>query len=73
MIFTPDEVNLMCIYDTSDRERLIKEMGRSFKLVEDKELADIMWSAIGKLGSMTDTEYSELELVPTITDEDTEE
>lgn len=73
MTFTPDEINLMCIYDTSDRERLIREMGRSFKLVEDKELADIMWSAIGKLGSMTDKEYSELELVPTITDEDTEE
>lgn len=73
MTFTPDEVNLMCIYDTSNRERLIKEMGCSFKLVEDKELADIMWSAISKLGSMTDTEYSELELAPTITDEDTEE
>lgn len=73
MTFTPDEVNLMCIYDTSDRKRLIKEMGRSFKLVEDKELADIMWSAIGKLGNMTDEEYSELELVPTITDEDMEE
>lgn len=73
MTFTPDEINLMCIYDTSDRERLIKEMGRSFKLVEDKELADIMWSAIGKLSSMTDEEYSELALVPTITDEDMEE
>lgn len=73
MTFTPDEVNLMCIYDTSNRERLIKEMGRSFKLVEDKKLADIMWSAIGKLGSMTDEEYSELELVPTITDEDMED
>ena len=73
MTLTPDEVNLMCIYDTSNRERLIREMGRSFKLVEDKELADIMWSAIGKLGNMTDEEYSELELVPTITDEDTEE
>lgn len=73
MTFTPDEVNLICIYDTSNRERLIREMGHSFKLVEDKELADIMWSAIGKLGSMTDKEYSELELVPTITDEDMEE
>ncbi len=73
MTFTPDEVNLICIYDTSNRERLIKEMGRSFKLVADKELADIMWSAIRKLGSMTDTEYSELELMPTITDEDTED
>ena len=73
MTFTPDEVNLMCIYDTSNRKRLIKEMGRSFKLVEDKELADIMWSAISKLGSMTEEEYSELELAPTITDEDTED
>ncbi len=73
MTFTPDEINLICIYDTSNREYLIREMGRSFKLVEDKELADIMWSAISKLGSMTDDEYSELELVPTITDEDMEE
>lgn len=71
MTFTLDEVNLMCIYDTSNRKRLIKEMRRSFQLVEDKELADIMWSAISKLSSMTDTEYSGLELAPTITDEDT--
>lgn len=27
MTFTPDEINLMCIYDTSNREHLIKEMG----------------------------------------------
>ena len=73
MTFTPDEINLICIYDTSNREYLIMEMGRSFKLVEDKELADIMCSAISKLGSMTDDEYSELELVPTMPDEDMEE
>lgn len=73
MTFTPDEVNLMCIYDVSSRKRLIMEMERSFKSVEDNELADIMRSAISKLTSMTDTEYSKLELAPTITDADMED
>ena len=65
-LFTPDEINLMCIYDTGRRMGLLFELYdvASYLSEEDKELAALIHSTIEKLCNMTDAEYDLLELYP---------
>ena len=51
MIFTNDEMNLMCIYDTGTRTGLIDAMSEMKKELaqEETELRDMTDSAIDKL------------------------
>ena len=64
--FTPDEINLMCIYDTGSRMGLLFELHdvSSYLSEEDQELSVLIHSTIEKLCSMTDAEYDLLELYP---------
>lgn len=41
MTFSQDEINLMCIYDTSDKTELLKELRFSVPYIEDTELKEI--------------------------------
>lgn len=66
MIFSQDEINLMCIYNTSDKAELVKELRFSVPYIEDTELKAIMETVIDKLERMTDKEFSKLELEPDI-------
>ena len=72
MNFTNDEMNLMCIYQTGDRQGLIstlKEM-QGYLDEDETELRELTDSALQKLGEITDEQFVELELVP---DFDTDE
>lgn len=62
--FTVEEINLICIYDTSGRERLINEIKESLPYVYEPELIEIMENAIYKLENMTDGEFFEVGLIP---------
>lgn len=42
MTFSQDEINLMCIYDTSDKTELLKELRFSVPYIEDTELKEII-------------------------------
>ena len=72
-MFANDEINLMCIYNTGTREGLIAELTqmRGYLGAEETELLALTDSALGKLRSMSDTEYAALDLFPDF-DEDTE-
>ena len=72
MIFTNDEMNLMCIYDTGTRTGLIDAMSEMKKeLAEgENELRDMTNSAIDKLKAMTDEEYGEMEFYPDFDNEE---
>ncbi|MBE6905102.1 MAG: hypothetical protein E7476_02325 [Ruminococcaceae bacterium] len=65
-MFTNDEVNLMCIYNTGTREGLIAELEqmRSYLGAEETELLALTDSALGKLLAMSDAEYAALDLFP---------
>lgn len=71
--FTFDEINLMCIYDTSDRQGLMVQLQEAMPHIENEELKEITATVISKLADMTDDEYTETELKPTVTPEDTED
>ncbi|MBE6720884.1 MAG: hypothetical protein E7572_00165 [Ruminococcaceae bacterium] len=65
-MFTNDEINLMCIYNTGTREGLIAELTqmRGYLGAEEMELLALTDSALGKLRNMSDTEYAKLDLLP---------
>ena len=72
MNFTNDEMNLMCIYQTGDRQGLIstlKEM-QGYLDEDEAELRALTDSAVQKLSEITDEEFAELDLIP---DFDTDE
>ena len=65
-MFTNDEINLMCIYNTGTRESLIAELTqmRGYLGAEETELLVLTDSALGKLRNMSDAEYAGLDLLP---------
>jgi len=65
-MFTNDEVNLMCIYNTGTREGLIMELMqmRGYLGAEETELLALTDSALGKLRDMSVAEYATLDLFP---------
>ncbi|WP_277668597.1 transposon-transfer assisting family protein [Caproiciproducens galactitolivorans] len=70
-MFTNDEINLMCIYNTGTREGLIAELEqmRSYLGAEETELLALTDSALGKLRAMSDEEYAALDLFPDFNDQ----
>ena len=66
MMFTHDEINLMAIYNTGTRNRLIDELTAMRKYLEpdETELLELTDSALDKLNLMTDAEFENLELIP---------
>jgi hypothetical protein len=65
-MFTNDEINLMCIYNTGTREGLIAELEqmRGYLGAEEAELLSLTDSTLEKLRHMSDAEYAELDLLP---------
>ena len=65
-MFTNDEINLMCIYNTGTREGLIAELTqmRGYLGAEETALLALTDSALGKLRNMSDEEYTALDLYP---------
>lgn len=59
-IFTAEEINLMCIYDTSSRTALLSDLNMSLADVYDPDMREIFHTAIAKLEVLTDTDFSDI-------------
>ncbi len=70
--FNVEEVNLMCVYNTTDRAALITGLREALPdLTENEpEMMDIAKNVIIKLEAMTDGEFSCLDLTPEYDDPD---
>lgn len=64
--FSRDEMNLMCIYNTGTLDRLIKELEemRLHLEADEKELCTLTDVTLAKLRTITEEEYSKLDLYP---------
>ena len=64
--FTQDEINLMCIYNTGTKDGMIDALTamREYLEPEEKELLDLTDSVLGKLETISDANFAELELFP---------
>ena len=72
MKFSVDEMNVISIYDTTDRVNLIARLKEILPYIEDEEMTEITSSAISKLERMTDSEFSATEFKSVLAPEELE-
>lgn len=59
-IFTVEEINLMCIFDTEEREKLITDIKQIIPYIKDCDMEKLEKQVIDKLTNMTDAEFTQL-------------
>ena len=66
MVFSKDELSLISIYNTGDREGTMEEIEDIRTYLEDDEVerADLTASVLRKLDSISDEEFESLDLYP---------
>ena len=64
MIFTVEETNFMCYFDTSSRKTLIHDMKTTPLNDMDNEIAEMLYSLVQRLEKMTDEELDALYIAP---------
>lgn len=62
--FSDEEMNLICIFDTSCKSTLIADMQDALFYMEDDELKSITQTILSKFQAMTDLEFSAIEFIP---------
>jgi hypothetical protein len=67
-IFTVEEVNLICIFITNNREKLIADLKQAILSFDEPELGGIAESALSKLEAMSDADFDTLEFYPAYDD-----
>ena len=72
MIFTVEEENLLCIYDTTSKQALTDAIRAAMPDYEEDDMREIAGNALCKLEAMNDTEFSEYVLCPAYFNEETE-
>ena len=61
---TVEETNLLCIFDTSNRAKLISKM-KSVPLADlDDEMQQLLFGVVRKLEKMNDEEFSRYDFAP---------
>ena len=66
MNFSYEEINLMALYNTGSRERLIEVLTemKTYLTLSETELRDLTDGTLDKLADMNDAECDALELYP---------
>ena len=72
MNFTVEEENLICIFDTSSRTTIIRDINTAFPYFDEPELREIAENVLRQLNYMTDEEFSELIFNPAYHNDDDE-
>jgi hypothetical protein len=62
--FTVEEINMICIFDTSGRDALITELTAAMPEFIEPGLVEIAESVLSKLGKVSGDEFTALELYP---------
>ena len=57
--FTVEETNLMCVFETSNRMKLMEEIRRVMLHIKDSDMEDLSGQVLRKLDGMTDKEFAE--------------
>jgi len=58
--FSVEEINLMCIYDTSSRAALLDDLITGLHDVYDPDMIAIFGTTIEKLETVTDEEFADI-------------
>ena len=58
--FSTEELNLMSIFDTADREALRNDLVTALHDVYEPEMIEVFGSVLEKLDTLTDEEFAEI-------------
>lgn len=61
-LFTVEETNLICIFHSDSRAKVIEGIHKAMKHIDDDELVELSLRMAGKLESTSDEEYARLVL-----------
>lgn len=64
MPLTVEEINLICVYDTSNRYTLIAELEEALPYTEEPELLALLQAVLRKLYTFSDQQFAALPLYP---------
>jgi len=73
MIFTVEEENLICIYDTTNKQALMDGIRAAMPDFEENEMREIAGNALRKLEAMSDEDFSAYVFSPAYYSEDDNE
>lgn len=62
--FTVEELNLMCVFDCTDRTAIVDGIRDSLPYVYEPEMKAIMQTVISKVEQMTHEQFSQVVFVP---------
>lgn len=69
-LFTVEEENLICVFDTSSRIALTDNISAAIPDFDEPEMFEIAESTLRKLNTMTDAEFTEYTFHPAYHEED---
>ncbi|MST59195.1 transposon-transfer assisting family protein [Waltera intestinalis] len=61
--FTVEEINLICIFESRSRTKVIQDISEVMNYLVDDEMIELSSKVIIKLKNMSDEDFSELKFV----------
>ena len=61
-LFTVEESNLICIFQSNSRTKVMEDINRALKHIEDMDMIELCENMLEKLGKMSDKEFETLKL-----------
>lgn len=61
-IFTVEESNLISIFASKNRTRVMRDISNAIPHLDDEEMIDLSLRVVGKLKEMSDEEFAKLEI-----------
>ncbi len=62
--FTVEEINLMCVFNTDNRNKMINDIQNVIPQLEDNDMEELAERVLRKLEKMSDEEFAEIVLEP---------
>lgn len=63
--FTVEEINLICVFEFRSRAKVISDIKKAIKYLDDSEMVELSNRVVAKLNNMTDKEFAVMEFVVT--------
>lgn len=61
-IFTVEESNLISIFASKNRTKVMRDISNAIPHLDDEEMIDLSLRVVGKLKAMSDEEFAKLEI-----------
>ena len=61
--FTVEEINLISIFESKSREKVIQDINNAMKHLDDEEMIELSLRVVEKLKRLLDEEFAELEVI----------